>query len=300
VTGPDLTNINVWHGIVTPELAQKLLDSAVPVEAPEGQKQQNRKISPRVVITLSEEIRKGRWVFNGAPILLNEQGVMIDGQHRCTAIVETGIGVESLIVRNVSQAAQDVTDVGRKRTFADKLRMQGYHNHIALANTVRLHWALEVGFLPPRGYGSVRYRPEGSIPLLDQRFKEDVEGYIAATRMGEQARKNASANTAGASVFYYRVSRLPTESEEEAEALRQDIDMFFEKLKFGQDLADGDPILALRRNFSKTNPKRPKMHYEHYALMVKAWNYWRRGRQVRVLLWKQGGASPERLPEFDT
>jgi len=36
--------------------------------------------------------------------------------------------------------------------------------------------------------------------------------------------------------------------------------------------------------------------WDWWRVMLKAWNAWREGREVKILAWKRGGANPERFP----
>jgi hypothetical protein len=47
----------------------------------------NRPLYMSVVETLKQEILKGRWRFNGEPIIIGQTGLMLNGQHTCIALV---------------------------------------------------------------------------------------------------------------------------------------------------------------------------------------------------------------------
>ncbi|MBV9023342.1 MAG: hypothetical protein JO362_06015 [Streptomycetaceae bacterium] len=80
---------------------------------------------------------------------------------------------------------------------------------------------------------------------------------------------------------------------------KDDCAFFFARLADGAGLMTDDPIYVLRRaveNLFGNKGQRPQE--EHVtALVIKAWNAYREGRSVQVLVYKAGGANPELYPE---
>jgi hypothetical protein len=74
-----------------------------------------RKMKRPVVLRYAEEMKAGRWQLNGEAIEFNEDGTLINGQHRLAAIVYSGVTVELLVVRNVKNHI-NVYDDGSNRT----------------------------------------------------------------------------------------------------------------------------------------------------------------------------------------
>ena len=73
---------------ITPEDAQKLL------QAP-GAK--NRPLSLHRVRKYTNRMKNGLWKMTGEPIILNEAGELLDGEHRLRAITEYGKPVETVV-----------------------------------------------------------------------------------------------------------------------------------------------------------------------------------------------------------
>ncbi len=65
------------------------------------------------------------WVFNGAAILISNTNELLDGQHRLSAIIESGENQVVLIVRGIDPVAMATIDAGRKRSYADSLKIRG-------------------------------------------------------------------------------------------------------------------------------------------------------------------------------
>lgn len=78
-----------------------------------------RKISKRNVEALKSELIAGEWLPTTQGIGFDTDGVLVDGQNRLTAIVESGITAISLVCYNLPPYSKNKIDVGRKRTLSD-------------------------------------------------------------------------------------------------------------------------------------------------------------------------------------
>ena len=83
----------------------------------------NRSISDRYVNNLISDMRKGKWVVNGATIVFSKEGELLDGQHRLTAIVRSGISEYVYIMTGLDRTCH--FDDGRKRTIRDQILAMG-------------------------------------------------------------------------------------------------------------------------------------------------------------------------------
>lgn len=119
--------------LVTPERAQKLLDSVVV----------NRSLKPGNLGKIKRAIISGEFLPTHQGIAIDEDGHMFDGSHRCTAVVETGIATEMFVVYNAPNVSS--IDAGSGRSEKDQLYMTGmidkdsaiYKNiGMALLNTI--------------------------------------------------------------------------------------------------------------------------------------------------------------------
>jgi hypothetical protein len=119
---------------VTPEVATEWLASMGV----------NRKLSLSNAEAIALAMTEGNWHNDGTPIRFNENGQMIDGQHRCTAIVETGKTQRLFVVRNVPQEAMTTLDTGKTRSRSDVLSIfdptvRDVHA-LAAAATIIIRW----------------------------------------------------------------------------------------------------------------------------------------------------------------
>lgn len=98
---------------VTPKLAERWLQN----------NGKNRNLSMHHAKRLAAQMSLGNWSLNGQTISFDEQGRLLDGQHRLTAIVLSGISVDMAV-------ATDVTDDRAFQTY-DAVQLKRGANQIA-------------------------------------------------------------------------------------------------------------------------------------------------------------------------
>jgi hypothetical protein len=98
--------------LVTPDYASKLLEKNT----------DNRKIRVQVVNQLVEVIKNGAWCLTHQGIAISEDGVILDGQHRLSAIVKSNIAVKMAVSTDVPKEAFKAIDIGVKRTLQDMFK----------------------------------------------------------------------------------------------------------------------------------------------------------------------------------
>ena len=117
---------------ITPVRAEQYLDTM----------RANRKLSSQRVSQLANQMREGLWVFDGSPIRFNEDGELVDGQHRMWAIIESERPAEFLVLRGVNRKAMATMDTGKSRSFSDILGLNnpGLTDVTTVAAFVQLLW----------------------------------------------------------------------------------------------------------------------------------------------------------------
>lgn len=99
----------VWFENVTPEQAQKLLDS----------NKNNRTLRGARVARYAADMRKGHWRITGETIRLDEKGELLNGQHRLESIVRSGVPADLLFISGISASTMLVQDTGLAKTDGD-------------------------------------------------------------------------------------------------------------------------------------------------------------------------------------
>ncbi len=83
---------------LTPRMAERFLSRNY---------DKQRKIKYDWVETIASDIKEGRWNPNvpNSSIVLSKRGEMLDGQHRCLAVVKAGIPVKTYLTRDADEAS---------------------------------------------------------------------------------------------------------------------------------------------------------------------------------------------------
>lgn len=103
----------IW---VTPLDAKTMLES----------NSRNRPLSPAIVEKLRSDMDNGRWSEDTAEALkVTADGVLLDGQHRLSALASSSLpGLYFWVAYGVPAAAQEFMDLGKSRTAQDILRLR--------------------------------------------------------------------------------------------------------------------------------------------------------------------------------
>ncbi|MCR1783115.1 hypothetical protein KVF89_11280 [Nocardioides carbamazepini] len=112
---------------VTPQLAETWL----------SRNTNNRNVRRSVIDAYARDIEAGRWRLNGETIKFGPSGVLLDGQHRLSAVVQADVAVPMVVVRNLGDHVMATVDTGAKRSYADALKLAGEENTTTLAAVVR-------------------------------------------------------------------------------------------------------------------------------------------------------------------
>jgi hypothetical protein len=118
----------VWAARVTPELASALLEHNT----------RNRKMMGPHAASLSRVIEDENWIFNGATIRFDSNGILLDGQHRLNGCVISGEAFDTLIVTGLpTEAFCTIDTMQRTRTTGQVLQINGESNAVRLASAIR-------------------------------------------------------------------------------------------------------------------------------------------------------------------
>jgi len=85
----------------------------------------NRNIRPTHVAALARAMTAGNFNPSTDAIGFSVDGELVNGQHRLSAIVETGISFRMIVVENIAQRAIAAIDTGKMRSAHDAAKYQG-------------------------------------------------------------------------------------------------------------------------------------------------------------------------------
>lgn len=115
------------HTIITPERAEVFLQK----------NKLNRKVQHTRIDAYVRDIVNGKWDFtNVEPIAFDEDGNLINGQHRCMAVVRAGRPIICAVVKNCKKEA--IFDRGILRSTANILQMRGMSGQLSDKDSVAL------------------------------------------------------------------------------------------------------------------------------------------------------------------
>jgi hypothetical protein len=240
----------------------------------------NRNLNTTIVDRLARDIESSNFHLNGETIKISDEGVILDGQHRLYAVIESGQGIWSVVVRGLPLSSQESIDRVKVRNIADALRMRGETNANVLAGAISA--VIVVESVSP---GDVaKAWPTVDEALLYNEMHPEIRESI---RVGENLSRITKTSGSIAAAMHHVFSKI---DEEDANA-------FFDSLSTGANLAADSPINKLRDFMFREiqNPKRVS-RTRLTALYTKAWNAYRAGKPMTTLRWATGGAHPEEFP----
>lgn len=250
----------------------------------------NRPLKQQFVTDLANRMLRGEWQLNGEAVKLSLTDQILDGQHRLWALVEASqtdpdVHIETFVIFGLPPETQDSMDSGLKRSLADVLSMHGETGATNLAATLnRLHiW--ELGESALRYAGRSRLSAPQALAMLEA--NPDIRDAIRVAGRISRRLSYALSVTLIAPCLY----RFHALDERDSVA-------FWNQVSTGENLQRHDPVYELRQAIFKNAQRQQKwpplvMH----ALIIKAWNAFREGRQVQLLTWRAGGSRPEPFPE---
>jgi hypothetical protein len=99
------------------------------------------KVDQKLVKAYAEDMSVGRWMLNGATIVLSKDSKVLDGRARLLACVQAQQPFKTLIIEGVDDGAFETIDAVRKRRLADVLTIRRFPHGRALAAALRLIWS---------------------------------------------------------------------------------------------------------------------------------------------------------------
>lgn len=283
-THPKLEGIEVYLAEVGPEAANELLAL---------NSKSQRSLSRLAVERCAVDMVTGDWMFNGASILISNAGELIDGQHRLTAIVESGEPQVLMIVRGVHPEAMSTVDTNRRRTYADVLKIAGYANHVTLAAINGRNWQWFHGNYGVSGTARVR-EPQflSATPSNAQKdlWMHTVQKayditFPAAAKFAQRAYHNRRGITAATyGLSWIILSGINKDLREQ---------FFHELITESASSKSGYPIVALANRLNRLRPGNDFSPVDQLDALFTTYNAWVQGKTLMTL-------SPPRPVRFDT
>jgi hypothetical protein len=262
---------------ITPKKAQQYLDLM----------QTNRKLRQRLVDRYAAEMAAGQWKAGASTIKFNKDGELIDGQHRLSAIIQSGKTIEFDVRRDLDREVFMVLDTGGTRSPGDMLHVAGFQYTSNIASAIRQASSIlevEAGVIKPTSMGKKRIAPAVLLEWAQEHEEELVEACREC--MSRDAKVVCSPPSLFAECYFLFAQYNRKAAREFFEILIQGI---------GFELGDHDPIYQLRKQLlsfkANKNIKRPA--YYKAALVIKAWNAYQNRETIHQLKFVDGESWPE-------
>lgn len=252
---------------LTPALAAELLG-----RTPDHQ----RRITRPHVVRLARAMTAGQYLLNPQPLIIDTNGALMDGQHRCTAVIESGVTIPAVIAKGADPTVFSLVDTGRNRTAAQFVEGPG-GNVIAGAARAVLAFRLR---------GAINLSNSRALitnkEILDE-VKRDPEYHLVVRQM-LAIRKAARINATPLMAVHILAGRNVDPDR---------TSLWLSGLETGEDLTKGDPRLALRNRYIQDSAPIAGAT-PPWVYTVKAWNAWIAGSEMKQLRWRivEGIPSP--------
>lgn len=225
----------------------------------------NRSIRPAHVKVLARDMEAGHWQMTGEAIKFDRNGSLIDGQHRLTAVIESGAQVQMLVVFGLLPESQQAMDAGARRSASDALDFAGRTNTAVLAHAVRCAIAWEGGNL--RTVGSQL----PSVSNSEIVTYVDLNPEIVAAASGMTAYRMRG-RSVGCGVFVRHAVRKID---------RAAADEMFDRIIDNRTNGAGDPVNAfINRMISSRSNSERLTHPTEIHMLFRTWNAIRSGEAL--------------------
>lgn len=265
---------------ITPEAAEKLLTAS-------KDQVRNRKVLDSHVEWLAEQMKSGKWKTNGEPIILDDEGYLLDGQHRMYAVALSGSTIETVVTRGVDRSTFSTIDTGAGRTAASTLAIAGESNTPMLAAVLGWLYRYEMGKMlwATKGAG---FTSAIGIGLLKKHSGVREEITWACTTGKSNIFLGKISPSVLAFLRYVFAQHKPYKAQE-----------FFDLIGDIRPDQPGTPTRVLRDWVLKDERSRaPAETRELMAVIVKAWSAFLDSETPKTYVWRRTGATPESFPVF--
>lgn len=268
---------------VTPEIASRWLES----------NDKNRRISWLHVRKLAQIMQSGAWALNGQTVSFDDNGRLLDGQHRLNAVVQSGMTVPMAIAVGVNdpEAFKTYDELQLKRGAHHIAGMMGVADANKVAACARIVLAWEKANTPDQFAAFVRQGFNDARGSDIAEKAHAIEGKVrdAHNAIGKSLPKSSGAESVVLAMLVIFFDEAPLSAT-----------LFANKLKSGVCHSSEDPCLHLRDRLIAGRGSTPAKEWKSTlaALMVKAFNAHCEGRHIKALRFRQEGPRQESFPKL--
>ncbi len=253
--------------LIDPEKARTYLDKNI----------HNRSLDRRNLNKIIMDMERGNFKVTGESIKISKSGVMLDGQHRLWAILNTGLSVRMLVVTNLDDDVFKYMDTGRSRKASDVLAIEGIPHAAQTAATAKFIINFQRG-----QYIQVAQKHVGSSKG-SMLTNADVSAFVNENLNLLQDSLKYGYNKYNKLILGSILGGLHFIFDKISQAQADD---FCHKVAEGTNLRKESPIFLLREKLRADLRATRKMSpLEKIALICKTWNFYRTNKTVAQLKW---------------
>jgi hypothetical protein len=244
----------------------------------------NRRVNQRRVSQLATQMIAGHFENTGEPVIISDEGILNNGQHRLLAVVESDVAVEMDLRFGIPRKAFVKTDTGAPRNSADVLSIRGVSGASQIAVTLRL------------------------LLLYERGLPEHVRDFLTNDEVNRAFDRWPDIEEAVAKVHVYRFHPLIRTTPLYATTFlaarasgASRVSDWLHAVATGEKLHREHPAYSLREKLMRGigsdigNRERQMLRF---ALMIKSWNAFRNNEDLsmRDLRWSPTARDPEKFP----
>lgn len=228
-------------------------------------------VDKKFIRAYADDMAAGRWMLNGASVVLSKELKVLDGRARLLACVQSNVPFKTLLIKGIDEDAFETIDSVRKRRLSDVLTIRRFPHGRALAAALRIICAYQ--------NSSIAYpRNVSPIVLLDliETYPEIRDSVVPSLRA-------APLLPHGSGIALHYLFSL---------ADPRKCDQFFAQIGTAPLPSDDAPAARLRQVLEELRARggyRKQLYV--IAVSIKAWNAFLAGKPVKQLRY-----APEREP----
>lgn len=251
----------------------------------------NRNLRRGVVDAYRRDMEQGRWGMTGEPLQLSRTDLLLNGQHRMTALAEADVdGIDFLVVTGLDDKVQSLMDQGATRGIVDALRMShgGHIKNITVVSGVS-RWLVAH---PQPGVGNMIQDLKKKVSSAEavQAFNDNPDIEEACDRAVSLRANGAGipGSATGLGYAYLHISRVDPAACNE----------FFGAMSDMSFSMKDDPRKAALRRLTQIVQDREGRGADRAAavmaisVLTRAWNAWRRGEEMPSIMARNNKGLP--------
>ena len=248
--------MNIEMTTITPPMASIMLQNNA----------ENRKLNNTHVEFLADQILSGKWQNNGQTIVIADDGTLMDGQHRLSAIIKANKSTKLGLCTGAPRAAMATIDNGKPRSTVDVLSIINAPNAALISSAMKILYKFDHGAININGGGKMKM-PNAVVLLTLEQMQLLVDVNILA-KLAKSISRNTRLKPSNVFAAFYLIAiRYGQEFVED----------FAEKINSGGDYPKS-PTTALGQIIARIQVQGRKVHRIYdFALLLSAVEKWIKG-----------------------